>query len=50
MAEMANKQIKSDKHIIGIPAKGKIKTVQGRGKCAPKPYYSTPQSPKPLQK
>lgn len=30
------------------PCKRKIKTVQGRGKCAPKSYYSTLQSPKNL--
>lgn len=47
MAEMANKQI--DKHIIGIPAKEKSKQCR-EGKCAPKSYYSTLQSPKTLQK
>lgn len=47
MAEMANKQRNSDKHIIGIPAKEKSKHCREGGNVLPNPttqHYSPPKT------
>ena len=47
MAEMANKQRNSDKHIIGIPAKEKSKRCREGGNVLQNPttqYYSPPKT------
>lgn len=47
MAEMANKQRKSDKHTIGIPAKEKSKQCREGGNVLPNPttqHYNPPKN------